>query len=254
MWEQSVKSFDERRNLIIPGSETQTVQFCVDQFIEVAQQAIGSHGFFTVALSGGSTPNAIFKALSHPKNVAKVDWDHVFCFWSDERSVPPNHSENNYQAAMQAGIGSLPIPKNHIFRMHAESDIEENAKNYEKHIQDHVPEGRFDLIMLGMGDDGHTASLFPRTHGLHTKDRWVTANYVPQKKTWRMSLTFACIEQAHLTCIYVMGKNKADTVARVLNGPYDPDNLPAQRVGTTHRKVLWILDEAAAFKLLQDIL
>ncbi|WP_068469221.1 6-phosphogluconolactonase [Candidatus Protochlamydia phocaeensis] len=252
-WRQFIQSFDERRDIIIPGDAQQTISFCAQQFIEIGQQAIASHGFFAVALSGGQTPHAIFKELSQPAYRQKLDWKKVLCFWSDERSVPPDHPESNYLTAMQAGLATLPIPKEHIFRMQAEMDIEENAANYESLIRQWIPSCSFDLVMLGMGEDGHTASLFPRTHGLHTKDRLAIANYVPQKHTWRMSLTYECIHDAKVICIYALGKRKAAMVADVLMGPYDPDNYPVQRVGTSAHKALWILDKEASEKLVQSL-
>jgi 6-phosphogluconolactonase len=112
-----------------------------------------------------------------------------------------------------------------------------------------LPNGVFDLVMLGMGEDGHTASLFPKTHGLHAEDRFVIANFIPQKNVWRMSLTFECINAARNIVIYVLGKSKASMVKQVLSGPYQPDDLPIQRVGTREHKALWVFDNAAAENL-----
>jgi 6-phosphogluconolactonase len=250
-WENSIQSFDERRDIIIPGTSEETVRFCVQQLLEIGKNAIAQNGFFTIALSGGQTPNAIFKELSQPENLIQLDWEKVYCFWSDERSVPPTDQESNYAMAMQAGLSSLPLKQEQIFRMKAEKDIEENALDYELLIRDKVPFHSFDLLMLGMGDDGHTASLFPRTHGLHAKDRLVIANYVPQKHTWRMSFTYDCINAAKVICIYAIGKKKSNMVTQALTSSYDPDNLPIQRVGTPHHKALWIVDLDAGEKLLQ---
>jgi 6-phosphogluconolactonase len=252
-WKSMIESFDDRRDIIIPGRAEETVLFSVHQFIQIARDAIQQHDVFTVALSGGQTPHAIFKELSKPSYHQALDWSKVKCFWSDERSVPPDHPDNNYSSAMQAGLASLPLLPKHIFRMPAEKDIEENAHTYERLIRKEVPSLQFDLIMLGMGDDGHTASLFPLTHGLHTKDRLVIANYVPQKNTWRMSLTYECIHMAKNICIYVMGAKKASMVVTVLLGPYDPDQFPVQRIGTPSHKALWILDQEAAAKLVETM-
>ncbi len=252
-WEKLIHSFDERRNMIIPGQDEETVIFCVKQFLEIGQAAIQDHDFFAVALAGGSTPNAIYQQLSLPHYASQLDWTKVLCFWSDERCVPPNHSESNFHMAMQAGLASLPIPKEHIFRMEAEGDIETNAHHYEQQFFHMVPSRQFDLMMLGMGEDGHTASLFPCTHGLHTKDKFIIANYIPQKHTWRMTVTYGCIHSSRVICIYVVGKKKAEMVAKIFTSPYDPDNLPVQRVGTPNHKALWILDREAASKLV-DIL
>jgi 6-phosphogluconolactonase len=250
-WQNNVHNFDERRNISIPGDKQETITFCVKQLLQIGQEAIQQQGFFTIALSGGSTPNAIFKELSQPQYADQLDWTKVLCFWSDERSVPPNHPESNYHMAMQSGLGSLPIPQENIFRMEAEKDIEEGAKRYEELFIEKVPSRQFDLMMLGMGEDGHTASLFPRTHGLHTNDRLFIANYVPQKHTWRMSATYNSIHSSRIICIYVLGESKAEMVAKALTSPYDPDNLPVQRVGTTTHKAIWILDQYAASKLIE---
>jgi 6-phosphogluconolactonase len=245
-WKVMIKSFDNRRDIITPGNGEETIRFCVSQFLQIAHEAIQDHGFFAVALSGGQTPHAIFKELSDPSYHDAVNWSKVLCFWSDERSVPSNNSESNYFNAMQAGLANIPLLPENIFRMQAEENIEENAIAYEQLIRKKVPSLQFDLIMLGMGEDGHTASLFPKTHGLHTKDRLVIANYVPQKNTWRMSMTYECIHMAKAINIYVIGANKAGMVVKVLLGPYDPDNLPVQRIGTPSHKALWILDDAAS--------
>lgn len=241
--------FDERRNIAIPGDLTKTILFSVNHFIEIVQTAISQRGICTVALSGGSTPQAIFKELSQPLHRNAVDWTKVLFFWSDERNVPPDNPESNYGNAIKSGLNLLPIPHENIFRMEAEESIEEKALDYEQLIRKRVPDVSFDLVMLGMGDDGHTASLFPHTHGLHTLHRLVIANFIPQKKVWRMSFTFDCINQAKAICIYVMGEAKADRVVEVLTGSYTPDDLPIQRVGTPTHKALWILDTAASKKL-----
>lgn len=248
-WKNKIQSFDERRDIIIPGDAEETVLFAVKQFLSIGQNAIQDHGFFAVALSGGSTPCAIFKKLSQDPYREQLDWSKVLCFWSDERSVAPSHPDSNFHMAMESGLSRLPIPKEHLFRMEAELEIEAAAHKYEEIFKYHVPSQQFDLMMLGMGEDGHIASLFPCTHGLHTKDKLIIANYIPQKHTWRMSVTYQCIHNSHIICIYVIGKNKADQVAHILTAPYDPDNLPAQRVGTPNHKALWVLDRNASSKL-----
>ena len=252
-WKNSIKNFDARRDIAIPGDKVQTIDFCAAQFIQIAREAIDARGKFFVALSGGSTPNAIYKELNQPSNKDQLDWNKVYLFWSDERSVPPENPESNYRNSMQAGLASLNLPAANIFRMRAEENIEENALAYELLIREKVPGSSFDLIMLGMGDDGHTASLFPRTHGLHTNNRLVIANYVPQKQTWRISFTYESIHSARHVVIYVLGQGKEDMVAKVLAGNFDPDELPIQRIGTNKHKALWILDKEAGSKLIQSL-
>lgn len=241
-WKEAIKFYDERRDVAMPGDKAATIHFCVEHFIYLANENIANKNSFSVALSGGSTPAAIFKALAQKENRERVDWSKVLLFWSDERDVPPNDKDSNYHMAMEAGLSDLPIASNHIFRMKAESDIEENALAYEKQITENIPNGVFDLVMLGMGEDGHTASLFPQSHGLHSGNRLVVANYIQDKKCWRMTLTFKCINAANHIVIYAMGKSKAEMLEKALAGPYIPDIIPIQRVGTLRSKALWVLD------------
>ncbi|MDP1834845.1 MAG: 6-phosphogluconolactonase [Chlamydiales bacterium] len=248
----NLQAFDDRRDILVPGDQHQTLRLCVDHFIATANAAIKKHGRFTVALSGGSTPEAIYKALA-AKSPAPVDWSKVWLFWSDERSVPPGHHDSNYRMAMEAGMGSLGIPENQIFRMRAEENIVENAEAYEQALRANLTNESFDMVMLGMGNDGHTASLFPHTHGLTTRNRLVIGNWIPQLNTWRMSLTFECINAASTICIYVMGKSKAKTLTHVLSSSPDVENLPSQEVGTSVHKALWIVDADAAEDLLNHM-
>jgi 6-phosphogluconolactonase len=249
-WKKQIQSYDERRDILIPGDEKSTLEFCIQQFIEIGRQAIEQHNYFAVALSGGSTPKSIYKGLSSEKYKNQLDWSKVLLFWSDERSVPPNDPESNFHMAMEAGFKNLPLKKENIFRMKAEDDIEEHAKEYERTIREKIPSKIFDLVMLGMGEDGHTASLFPKTHALHAPaSRLVVANFVTQKNTWRMSLTFDCINQAKHIAIYVIGKNKTEMVKRIFNSAYDPDLLPIQKIGIPQNHALWILDQDAAQEL-----
>jgi len=248
-WKDQIQAFDERRDIVIPGNKMQTINFCVQQFIDIAQHAIKDHGSFSVALSGGSTPKSIYEQLTTGENREKIDWKKVYLFWSDERAVPPDNIESNYRMAMEAGFSKVPIPAENVFRMVVENHIDEHAKEYEKLIKSKVHSGQFDLVMLGMGEDGHTASLFPKSHGLHTPDRYVVANYVQQMHVWRMTMTYECINAAKHISIYVLGKNKAEMVKRVLSGPFDPDELPIQNVGTPTHKALWILDSEAASQI-----
>ncbi len=245
-----LQSFDERRDIVIPGDKKATLSFCIRNFIDHANASILDHGYFAVALSGGSTPAAIYKGLAEPANRDKVDWSKALLFWSDERSVPPTDPNSNYHMAMESGLGVLGIAPEQVFRMQAEEDIVANAEAYERLIQERLPGGVFDLIMLGMGDDGHTASLFPHTHALRARNRLVVANWVSQHHTWRMSFTFECINNAKAINLYVIGANKAEMVAKVLTSPLTADSLPSQRIGTSTHKALWILDHAAAAHLL----
>ncbi|PWU14463.1 MAG: 6-phosphogluconolactonase [Chlamydiae bacterium] len=242
------RSLDESKNLIVPGNYQKTLIFCVEHFIAISKQALSDHGFFAVALSGGNTPKAIFEKLCSSPYKEQMHWNNTHIFFSDERALPPDDPNSNFHMAMQAGFHKMPIPKEQIHRMEAEVDIEKNAVKYEETIHKVLGKRPFDLIMLGMGEDGHTASLFPFTEGLKATGRLCIANYVPQKKCWRMTLTFSCINQASNICIYVLGENKREMLAQVLFHPTSKKTLPVEQVGTPQSKALWIADEAAAVR------
>ena len=240
--------WDERRNLIIPGEYNATVAVCANHFLAVGNAAIKDHDAFYVALSGGSTPKAIFETLCTPPYVDQIDWTKVWLFWSDERSVPPENPENNYHVAMEIGFKKL-VPAKQIHRMQAEQEIEKNALAYETKIKTLLKGRPFDLIILGLGEDGHTASLFPNTEALHAKGRLVVANFVTQKNTWRMTFTLECINQAKHTVLWVLGAGKKHILAEVLKSPLQVEHFPSQGVGTKEHKALIIADEAAAAAL-----
>ena len=239
-----INSYDERRDIIILKSEKEAVDYCVEHFISTANNAINDHGFFSVALSGGSTPKAIFQLLSEKENARKVDFTKVFLFWSDERAVSYDDPSSNYKMAMDAGLGLL-VPKDQIFPMNGVADLNYNARQYEATLNEIIPDNRLDLCMLGMGDDGHTASLFPHTKALEVKDRLVVKNEVPQKQCERLTLTFNTINSAKQIVIYVLGNGKAEMVKTVFQDPLNVQEFPIQAVGTRQSKALWIMDEAA---------
>jgi len=237
--------WDERRTLAVPGDEKATLTYSAEHWIFLAKKAIEQKGSFFAALSGGSTPKAIYTLLATTYS-SQIDWTKVHLFWSDERCVPPTDPENNYYMAMEAGIKALSIPASHIHRMHAEKDIEKHATLYEAEIRKTLGSSSFDLIMLGMGEDGHTASLFPSTEALKVADKLIVANTVPSKKCTRMTMTFPCINSAQNIVIYVIGAAKASMLKRALS---KGEELPVQRVGTKKHKALWIADESAASSL-----
>lgn len=238
----SIQSWDERRNLIVPGNHDATIQFAVEHWIHTALRSIQQRGRFAVALSGGSTPKEIYQHVTQSK---EIPWDKVWLFWSDERAVPPDHPESNYRMAMESGFQNVPIPKAQILRMKGEATLPKSAREYEEKIRHHLDKSFFDLVMLGMGEDGHTASLFPKTDALDIQDRLVAEVFVPQKNNWRLTVTFPCIAHSRATTVYALGKNKQKTIRDVLNAPI-LSAWPASRLGNTNNKVLWILDTEAA--------
>ena len=235
-------SWDARREIIVPGDKETTLNFCVEHFLFLAHEAIKRRGKFTVALSGGSTPKALFELLTSPAHKNELDWTKIHLYWGDERSCAPTSPESNYHMALEAGFKNLPV---RIYRMQAEEKIQEHALDYEKLLP-----ASFDLIMLGMGDDGHTASLFPHTTALHENTHLVTANFVPRLNTWRMTLTYKCINAAAHTTIYVLGASKKEMLSQIFLSPDDYDTLPSQKIGTPTHKALWIADKDAATLLL----
>lgn len=237
------KAFDERRALANPGDQKQTEQFCIDHFFSVAKEALQARKKFTVSLSGGSTPKPIYEGIAERGN--EIDWHLVHLYWTDERCVPPNHKDSNYKMAMEAGFAKLPIPAANIHRMKGELDPEKGALEYEHLLKKTLPDGVLDLCILGMGDDGHTASLFPQTHALHVENRLAVANYIPQKESWRLTLTYPCINHARNPVFYVLGKSKAPMLHQILNGEYEPNLYPSQKVGIASHPVLWIADNGA---------
>ncbi len=237
-------AWDERRDLMIAGDFESSLKFCADHFVKVYKESIDKYGSFILALSGGSTPKALFSLLTNSPYISKIDWTKLHLFWSDERSVDPTLPDSNFHMAMESGFSKVPIPSSQIHRMEAEKNIEQNALEYEKLIQSTLKGRGFDFIMLGMGEDGHTASLFPKTEGLKVIGRLVIANYIPQKNTWRMTLTFECINAASHIAIYVLGKSKQEILKNVLTSK--KSTYPIENIGTIKNKALWIVDNEAA--------
>jgi 6-phosphogluconolactonase len=217
-------------------------------FIECAQEAIDDHGFFAVALAGGSTPLATYKVLATIESAGRIDWDKVHVFWSDERCVGPNHEDSNYRIAFEVMLSHSPISVNQIYRMQGEVEPKKAAKVYENQIQTFFggKSPRFDLIFLGLGTDGHTASLFPGTKALNESKRWVIENYVPKLSTWRLTMTAKLLNQAANVTFLISGKEKAEIVRRVLAGRYTPEELPAQMIRPDQGQLRWFMDLEAS--------
>lgn len=225
-------------------------------FADKAKQAAASRGVARIAISGGSTPQATFKLLADPTQpfLATVPWDKLQLFWVDERCVPPDNSESNYGVCRDLLLTKVPIPEANVFRMEGELEPEEAASRYESTLRNVMKlEGAespaFDLVVLGMGPDGHTASLFPQTEALNEMGRLVVANHVPQKETWRLTLTWPVINHAAEVAFEVEGPGKTDILAEVLTGPRDPERLPSQLIRPANGKLLFLLDADAAAKL-----
>lgn len=240
---EKIIKFDAKRKILILPTKEEALKAAAEQWILTAKDAIQKQGSFSVALSGGSTPHGIYNLLANDPN--DLNWTKVWLFFSDERAVPLDHPDSNYRMAMESGLGRLPIPKAQIFPMKGTGDLESNALEYEQILKSHL-KGGFDLMMLGMGDDGHTASLFPKTHALHAPGRLVVSNFLPDKNVWRLTVTYECINASSKTVVYVLGDSKAPMIKKVFLGPNNPDELPVQGVGTETNPALFLLDNGSA--------
>ncbi|MEX0961534.1 MAG: 6-phosphogluconolactonase [Simkaniaceae bacterium] len=230
------------RKLAIQASKEAAIAFAAHHFLEIAKESIDDHGAFFVALSGGSTPKALYEMLFKEYSKA-LDWSLVHLFFSDERSVPEDSDKSNYKMAMDTGLKDL-VPSHQVHRMVAEEDIEANAKRYENLIHSILKDRPFDLVILGMGEDGHTASLFPKTPALNIKDHLIASNFVESQKTFRMTMTYSCINRARHIAIYVLGRSKAEVLKKVFLEK--EGSFPIQGIS---EKALWITDREAASKL-----
>lgn len=214
--------------------------------------AIRTKGNFTVALSGGSTPRSLY-ALLASKSAPKLAWDKSYFFWGDERHVPPDDPESNYRMANEAMLSKVPVPAQNIFRIHAEeADAAAGASSYEQTLTDffHLRPGefpRFDLTLLGIGPDGHTASLFPGAAALQENRRLVVANWVAKVNACRITFTYPVLNQSACVMFLVSGKDKSDILREGLENP--SANLPSQNVRPTHGRLLWMVDRDAASSL-----
>jgi 6-phosphogluconolactonase len=233
---------------------------------ECAEEAISKTGRFTVALSGGSTPKAAYSRLanwesrvtSHESRVASDEWRRFHVLWGDERSVPPDDPRSNYRMAKEALLRRVPIPAENVHRIRGEDQPEKAAADYERELRALWVTNSLDLVLLGLGEDGHTASLFPGQPAVHETNRWVLAVPGPPRSPltahrspdiWRVTLTPPIINAARNVAFVVSGASKAAPLRQVLEGPFTPDLLPAQAIRPVHGRLTWMTDEAAAGEL-----
>jgi 6-phosphogluconolactonase len=227
-----------------------------DEFLRAARGAIEQRGRFTVALSGGSTPKAIFGLLAADEATCRnqLPWDKVKVFFGDERHVPPDHPDSNYRMANEALLSKVPIPPGNVHRVRAELDAARAAVEYERELRSvfgsrggEIP--RFDLIMLGMGPDGHTASLFPDSTALRERTALVAATWVEKFTSHRITFTFPLVNAAAEVLFVAGGADKADMLFNVLRGDPSGQTYPAQGVRPVAGRLLWLVDEGAASRL-----
>jgi 6-phosphogluconolactonase len=222
------------------------------EFVQAATAAVSDHGAFRVALTGGSTPKPLYELLANDAVLrSQLPWGKMKVFFGDERNVGPDHADSNFRMASEAMLSKVPLGADQILRMKGEyKDTKKAAKEYEQTIRTsfrirdrQFP--RFDLVLMGMGNEGHTASLFPGTKALHENKRIVVRNWVGKLFTERITLTAPAINNAVRVMFMVSGADKALALKGVLEGPHEPEQLPAQMIQPNKGKLLWLVDAAA---------
>ena len=240
-------------NILTFDDPEEVAKRATDRFVEIAEQAIQKDGRFSVALAGGSTPKRIYQLLAAAPYKDRLDWSKVHIFFGDERCVPPDHADSNYRMANEAMISQVPVPPENVHRMVGEGDAAANARLYEDELRSYFGDEkwpRFDLVMLGMGDDGHTASLFPGTTALKEQSAWVVSNWVEKFNTFRITLTAPAINHAAHVMFIVTGAGKAERLPQVLRGARRPEELPSQLIRPEAGGALeWFTDKAAVANL-----
>ena len=226
-----------------------------EMFVRIGNEAINKGGRFTVALAGGSTPKSLYRLLSGEQFRNQIEWNNVFFFFGDERNVAPDDEESNFRTANENLFLPLQISGENIFRWRTElNNPEKTAEQYEKTIRSffNLSENefpRFDLILLGMGDDGHTASLFPLTRALSETEKIAATNEVEKLSTVRLTLTFPALNNAENIIFFVAGANKAETLQAVLEGDSQPEKYPSQMIKPLNGGIYWFIDAGAASRL-----
>lgn len=217
----------------------------------LAGAAVRERGCFRLALSGGSTPAGLYRALASPEEAPRLFWPSIELYFGDERCVPPDHPESNFGMVKRTLLDAVPVPPSQVHRIQGELPPPEAAAAYEQELYQCFRLGagavpRFDLILLGLGPDGHTASLFPHTSALRVQDRLAVANEVPQLQTTRITLTAPVLNEARTILFLVAGADKAGAAQSVLEGPRDPERFPAQIIRPRDGEVTWLVDRSAA--------
>lgn len=230
---------------VLPTPE-QVADEAARRVVNAIDESIEMKDRFSIALAGGSTPKMLYELLAKEPYRSSIDWTKVHVFFGDERCVPPDHADSNYRMAREALLGKVPLPPDNVYRMKGELDPKAAAEEYDQQLREWFADNAIDLVLLGMGDDGHTASLFPGTEALGETTRRCVANHVPKLNTWRLTLTAPFINQAWQVMILVTGRNKAERLQEVLEGAPDPQRLPVQMIKPEIGRLVWLMDTAAA--------
>lgn len=241
---------------VIAADQGALAREAAERFVAIAKSAVARTGRFTVALSGGSTPKLLYALLAAEPYRSSLPWRQAHVFWGDERCVPPDHPDSNFGLAKATLLDRVPIPADQVHRMQAErDDLDGTARQYEAEIAWTFAVSRtgeppaFDLILLGLGPDGHTASLFPYTEALRETRRWVVRNFVPELRANRLTLTAPILNRGRTILFLVSGAGKAAIIHEVLEGQPNPEQLPAQLIRPKKGRLIWLLDTGAAGRL-----
>ncbi|MBV8637549.1 MAG: 6-phosphogluconolactonase [Candidatus Eremiobacteraeota bacterium] len=237
----------EAGELFVFETPADVTKALADLFVRCGQEAIAAHGRLCVSLSGGTTPKATYELLATPGYAGALDWTKIEVFFGDERCVPPDDPQSNYKTANDAFLSKLGVPAANVHRMRGEDDPVEAASAYSDELRNVLgADPRFDLVMLGMGPDGHTASLFPGSDPLEGDDMLARAVYSASHQQWRITLTPRVLNNARTVAFAVEGAGKAFVLKEVREGPYDPVNLPSQIIAPHDGRLVWLVDRAAA--------
>ncbi len=239
------------RITVLPDSNAIAAE-AAGRIIGAARHAVAQRGRFSIALSGGSTPKTLYGLLAAEPLVSQMPWDKTDLYFGDERCVPPDHKDSNFRMATEALLSKAPIPPGNVHRMRGEIDPNEAAKAYGLLLKEKLGAGGIDVVLLGMGDDGHTASLFPHTEALKETEHRVVANYAEFSttgKSWRITFTAPFINKARVVMFLIAGASKAARLVEVIHGPRDPHRLPSQLINPAGGELQLLLDKAAAEKL-----
>ena len=253
---KSTQASGREVDLLVVADQAALAREAAKRIAAIAEEAVARCGRFTVALAGGSTPKRLYSLLAAEPYCTRLPWRETHVFWGDERAVPPEHPDSNFGMAKVTLLSRVPILADQIHRMQAErKDLDAAAGEYEAEIARTFaaqPPGEppaFDLILLGLGADGHTASLFPHSEALQETKRWVVPNYIPKLKVNRLTLTPPILNRAAMILFLVSGGEKATVLQAVLDGPPDPERLPAQLIRPVAGRLVWLVDQAAASRL-----
>ena len=241
-WKSMIRRFDDPESLS---------RAAADFFVQQAQAAVRDHGRFNVALAGGHTPLRTYQLLAQPPWRDRTPWSHIHVFWGDERCVAADDDRSNAGMAHRALLRHVAVDAAHVHPIRCDADPEAGAAHYDQLLRTHLPAAApvLDLVFLGLGQNGHTASLFPYSRAIDEEERWAANVYVAEQAMHRVTLTPVILNTARIVAFLVFGGDKAQILSTVLEGPSDPRRLPAQIIRPCTGRLIWMVDQAAACQL-----